>query len=53
MANGHYNTYTVSDSDNDSIIVVENHRINRVSIIDDCPSTPEEPEFFQQVLEQV
>ncbi|XP_050421491.1 crossover junction endonuclease EME1 [Adelges cooleyi] len=47
MDNNQHNIYTISDSDNDSIIV-ESGPNN--STLDNSPSSPGEPEFFRQVL---
>lgn len=52
MDSGHYNTHTISDSDNDSVIVVEDHETNMTTHKDDLPSSPEEPDFFATVLQQ-
>lgn len=46
MDNFYYNTHTISDSDNDSIIIIEDHQTN------DHPMSPEEPDFFSQVIKR-
>lgn len=48
MDKGSYNTYTISDSDNDSVII-EDHQTMQSSYL----LSPEEPEYFRQVLKRV
>jgi len=51
MNEGYYNTYTISDSD---ISIADDSPKNEISCKDnDCVSTSEEPEFFQQVIQRV
>ncbi|VVC36227.1 Hypothetical protein CINCED_3A003417 [Cinara cedri] len=50
MNAGNYNTDTISDLD-DSILIVEDHKINN-DVLLNCPSSPDEPEFFKQVIQQ-
>lgn len=48
----YHNAHTISDSDNDSIIIIEDCQTNVVSHIDDHPMSSEEPDFFSQVVQR-
>lgn len=52
MDKGNYNTYTISDSDDDLIIIKDN-QTNTTFDKNDQPMSPGEPEFFRQVIQQV
>lgn len=52
MDNFCYKMHAVSDSDNDSIIIIEDRQANVISHIDDHPMSPEEPDFFSQVIQR-
>lgn len=52
MNEGFYNTHTISDSDDNSV-VVEDHPINITSQEYNYLSSPEEPDFFRQVVQCV
>ncbi|XP_025421030.1 crossover junction endonuclease EME1 isoform X1 [Sipha flava] len=46
-----YKTYAISDSDNDSVIILNpGTDQTNISLYKDCPTSPEEPEFFRQVI---
>jgi hypothetical protein len=49
-----YKTYAISDSDNDSVIILNpGTDQTNISLYKDCPTSPEEPEFFRQVIRRV
>lgn len=49
---GNYNTYTISDSE-DSVIMIDDHRINGSLRNDDQLLSSPEPEFFREVIQRV
>lgn len=58
MDNDLYNTFVKSDSDNDSVIIVDpgtsgTDQTNITPYKYNCPMSPEEPEFFAQVIQRV
>lgn len=55
MDNKFYRTHEISDSDNDSVIIIDpgTDQSNITPYIDKCPTSPEEPDFFRQVIQHV
>lgn len=53
MNEGFYNTHMISDSDDGSFIVVEDHQKNITPPRHNYLSSPEEPDFFRQVVQHV
>lgn len=50
-----YKTYAISDSDNDSVIILNpgTDQTNISLLKDHCSKSPEEPAFFRQVIQRV